>query len=204
MPQPRSLPLGRWLCLAALCFIAPATALGQTGRPADSTPINDRVINDQPVNDNQVIRALLDEVHLLRLVLEDKNTLASRLQIAIERIKLQQGTVAGLAKDLEETRSKIADLKVTTTRMTEFIKDLEIQIRNEMFPARRVELEKQLRMLKIELEALQQLQQRQQEREGVLNSQLQFEQARLRELNAKLDALEDEFDRPAPGSKPKK
>ncbi len=204
MPQPRSLTLGRWLCLAALCLIAPATTLAQNSRPADSAPINDRATNNQPVNDNQIIRALLDEVHLLRLVLESKNTTASRLQIAIERIKLQQGTVAGLTKDLEETRTKLAELKVTGMRMTEFTKDLEIQIRNQMFPSVRVELEKQLRMLKIELDALQTLQQRQQERETVLNAQLQMEQTKLRELNDKLDALEDEFDGPPRVNKPKK
>lgn len=203
MPQPRSLTLGRWLCLAALCCIAPATALAQTSKPAESAPAS-KPADPAPANDNQIIRALLEEVHLLRLVLENKNTTASRFQMAIERIKLQQGTVATLTKDLDETRNKLAELKISQTRMTEIIKDLEIQIRNEMFPSRRVELDRQVKMWKIELEATQTLQQRQQEREGVLNSQLQMEQAKLRELNEKLDALEEEFDGPRPVSKPKK
>src|SRR5437588_594522 len=132
MPQPRSLTLGRWLCLAALCFLVPATALAQTSKLTDSIPVNDK----DRVNDNQVVHALLEEVHLLRIALEGKNMTASRLQMVIERIKLQQETVNRLAKELEETRTKLAELKVTSMRMTEYTKDLEIQIRNEMFPAK--------------------------------------------------------------------
>lgn len=203
MPQPRSLILGRWLCLAALCLIAPATALAQTSKLTDSAPVNDKADKDK-ANENQIITALLEEVRLLRLALEGKNMTASRLQMAIERIKLQQETVNRLAKELEETRTKLADLKVMITRMTEYTKDMEIQIRNEMFPAKRVEMEKQLRMLKIEVEALQTLQQRQQEREVLLNMQLQTEQTKLRDLNDKLDALDDELDGLKPGNRTKK
>jgi len=203
MPQPRSLTLGRWLCLAALCLIAPATALAQTSKLTDSAPVNDKADKDK-ANENQIITALLEEVRLLRLALEGKNMTASRLQMAIERIKLQQETVNRLAKELEETRTKLADLKVMVTRMTEYTKDMEIQIRNEMFPAKRVEMEKQLRMLKIEVEALQTLQQRQLEREVLLNMQLQTEQTKLRDLNDKLDALDDELDGLKPGNRTKK
>src|SRR4051794_8817863 len=109
MPQPRSLTLGRWLCLAALCLIAPATALAQTSKLTNPAPVNDK--DKDKANENQIITALLEEVRLLRLALEGKNMTASRLQMAIERIKLQQETVIRLTKDLEETRTKLADLK---------------------------------------------------------------------------------------------
>src|SRR5438132_2186726 len=107
MAQLRSLTLGCWLCFAALCFLAPATTLAQTSKLSDSAPVSDKA------NDNQVVHALLEEVHLLRIVLEEKNTTVSRIQIAIERIKLQQETVIRLTKDLEETRAQLAQLKVT-------------------------------------------------------------------------------------------
>ena len=190
MSQSKSLTPARWLCLATFCLIVPATAFAQSSKTTEAVSSND----------NAIIRVLLDEVHLLRLALEQKNTTSSRLQVLVERVRLQQEMVSRQIKDLDEVRNKLVELKISQLRTTDAIKELEAQFRSESFPIRRAELDKQIKALKAEQEPFQQRQQRLQEQETQMASQLQIEQAKLRDLNDRLDALEQEFD-PLPSKK---
>src|SRR5216684_8460627 len=57
-----------------------------------------------PASDVQTLQALLTEVHQLRLALERSTQIAPRIQIAVERLKLQQEQVARTAQQLDELR----------------------------------------------------------------------------------------------------
>src|SRR5579863_6289449 len=67
-------------------------SLGFTARAQNTSP------------DPQTLQALLTEVHQLRLALERSSQIAPRIQIAVERLKLQQDQVARTGRELEELR----------------------------------------------------------------------------------------------------
>ncbi|MBI1761874.1 MAG: hypothetical protein HYR56_10605 [Acidobacteria bacterium] len=148
------------------------------------------------------LNALLNEVHLLRLALQTTNTGAKRIQLAAERIRLQQERVDKVSRELEETRNQITLINADQKRLDEASKELEKQARQESFPARRAEIEKQMRILRVDLEPLSIRETRLKDRESQLMAQLSFEQAKLNELNGKLDELEREFDAAAALERP--
>jgi hypothetical protein len=66
---------------------------------------------EPPQEDRQVLRALLDEMRQLRLTLQRANAVNHRMQITVERLRLQQGRVDSIARSLENVRSRMTDLK---------------------------------------------------------------------------------------------
>lgn len=183
-------PLTFLLPAALACAVVCATPIAaQT--PATSSA---NTLETAALQETNALNALLSEVRLLRIVLQNTNAGAKRIQLAIERIRLQQERVDKLTRDLDETRNILAENKATQTRLNETLKEMERQIRQENFPVRRAELERQLRVTQIEIEPLGIRESRLKDRESQLMALLQYEQARLLEFNGKLDELEREFD----------
>src|SRR5713101_3329534 len=60
-----------------------------------------------PASDVQTLQALLTEVHQLRIALERSTQIAPRIQIAVERLKLQQEQVARVSRQLQDLRHEL-------------------------------------------------------------------------------------------------
>lgn len=176
------LPCFLWASLALL--VSCTTLAAQTAPPAE--PLS--------VQETTALNALLQEVRLLRIVLQNTNAGAKRIQLATERVRLQQERVDKVNRELEEARNQLAENKANQARLDETLRELERQIRQEGFPARRADLERQSRLTRIEAEPLGVREGRLKDRESQLLAQLQYEQSKLNELNGKLDELEREFD----------
>ncbi|MDQ3802578.1 MAG: hypothetical protein M3416_01815 [Acidobacteriota bacterium] len=69
------------------CFTNPPALLGQDRKNAESPK----------EGDGAVLRELPDEVRQLRLALQRSSAINHRLQVTLERIRLQQGRVDSLA-----------------------------------------------------------------------------------------------------------
>jgi predicted nucleic acid-binding Zn-ribbon protein len=188
----KNFALSSALGLAALCLLAPSAALAQDGQPPAPAQVDER----------QVLRALLNEVHQLRLALQQASLSGYRAQIAVERLRLQQERVERLSRELEDYRNQIAELKSHQSRLGEMLKELETQLNREADLVRRVEIDSQYKMLKFEMDQQAQREQRQREREAQLQAQLQAEQSKLGELNDRLDALEREIEGQQNADKP--
>lgn len=195
-------------CLSTHCLSVTALLLAACSHAAaqeTTTPATEtlpRPVVAANTAENGALNALLFEVRLLRLALQNVNTGSKRIQLAAERIRLQQERVDKLTRDLEETRNQLTQVNADQKRLTETIKEMERQARQEGFPARRAEIEKQARLLNIELEPFSVRETRLRDRESMLLGQLGYEQAKLNELNGKLDELEREFDAQAATEKP--
>jgi chromosome segregation ATPase len=186
------------LLWSAVILALGSHAQAQTSQPlATPTPLG-RLSADEA----SALRELLNEVHLLRIALQSTTVGGKRIQLAAERVRLQQERVDKAARDLEETRNQFADLKANQLRVGETLKELERQIRQEAFPARRAELEKQYRLSKIELDPLAERETRLKDREGQQMAFLAAEQNKLHELNEKLNEFEREFEEQAAAEKP--
>ena len=196
MPQLKGLPL---FCLFSmtLCFLFSTGPL--LGQPSNSQATQ--------ANGDQTTQALLNEVHELRLALQQNNLHAYRAQIYLERLREQQRRVNDLRGELNGIREQAAEIKSEQPHFNEMIKSIEGQMEKEQNPTRRTEMEMQVRMLKSQVERQGEREQRQRERETQLTSQLQVEDAKLSELGDRLDAIERDLekqlstDKPQPGGK---
>lgn len=170
----------RWLIAGfLLCFFLSASAQAQNTRPPD---------------DNRTIQSLLNEVRLLRQTLQRTGLNAYRSQIILDRLRARHEQVERLTRMLEEVRNEIEKTEATIPRFVERGKVMEKLIEQEADAKRRVELEFEQKEVtgaaeqyKISLERLR-------EREAQLSAQVRTEQAKLSDLEGRLDALEREIE----------
>lgn len=144
----------------------------------------------------QVLRTLLDEVRQLRLALQRSNALNHRVQITLERLRLQQGRVDSLTRSLENLRSRISDLKNARPQMEEQIKNAEEVMSRATEQNRREDIEHQLKEMKTRLASWSREDEQLREREAALSSELQIEQNKLNELHGQLENMLRQLDGP--------
>jgi predicted nucleic acid-binding Zn-ribbon protein len=172
--------------LMVVCFLATAIAWAQTGSPALSTPEGER----------QTLKALLDEVHQLRVALQRSSVNTARVQLAFERMRLQLGRVDALSRELEGVRSQLVNVRENRAQTAERIKDLEEQINQTADASRRAQMERQLNLTKQGVSSQSRREDQLRDRETQLGGQLQVEQSKLSELEGQLGNLERELSTP--------
>lgn len=143
-----------------------------------------------PAEDQRVIKALLDEVRLLRQAFQRLNLNAYRSQILVERIRAQNDKVARLTRAVEEARDELADTLVSMNQLNERVKATESIIEPEPNAKQRAQMEAELKYM---LDVHKQREQRAREREQRLAEQLRLEQGKLDDFESRLDALEREI-----------
>jgi len=144
--------------------------------------------------DSAVMQALLSEVHQLRLALERANTFGPRIQLLVERMKLQQDHVTRISSQLEGVRHELEKAQSDGARLAETLKNVESDVAQSTDPAERKHLGDQIRDLKSMVEQEQRLEQGARSQEADLNSRLQSEQATLDGLNDRLNQIERALD----------
>jgi len=183
----------------SLSVIGLLVILGCASFSNPSAPI--AAVNQSPQSDNgQPMQALLNEVRQLRLAIQRSNLNTYHAQVTLERLRLQQQRVDRLNEKLEKVRAELAEIRSHQARLPEDLKRVEDELAKETDPNRRRELEGIQQYLKRAPEHLVEMQ----EQEALLAGQLQPEQAKLNELNERLDALQKELevvDKPQPGGK---
>ena len=141
-------------------------------------------------SDTQVLQALLGEVRQLRISLERATIVSTRMQMALQRMRLQEERVTRVSQQLEETRKTIGEFESEKPRIAERIKDVEEHARQTADPMARGQMEADYKGMKTHLEQVNVLQEQRRAREGELASQLLAEQAKLNELNDRLNQME--------------
>jgi predicted nucleic acid-binding Zn-ribbon protein len=147
-------------------------------------------VRAQAPSDGQTIQTLLAEVHQLRLALERSTQIAPRIQIAVERLKLQQKQVARVAKQLDDLRCELDHSRAEQPKIQQRLERLSSAEASATDPQQHKDFETELSVCKIEAEQAEKSLQQMQAREGELASQFQVEQAKLTELNDRLDQIE--------------
>jgi len=161
----------------------------------------------QPAQSEQTMQALLSEAHQLRLAIQRANLNTYHAQITVERMKLQQQRVDRLSDQLNDIRHQLADTRKALSQKSTELRTVEMTNAQETNAAQRAEREVSIKAYKFEIEELNQKEQQQQGYETQLIAQLQIEQAKLNELNERLDTLQRELeaqmstDKPQPSGK---
>jgi predicted nucleic acid-binding Zn-ribbon protein len=129
------------------------------------------------------LETLLKEVHQLRLAPERSTQIAPRIQIAVERLKLQQEKVGRTAQQLDEVRREVDRGRLEQPKIQQRLQAIENETNQAADPAQRRHLEEATKEFRLEAEQREKSLQQMQAREGELTGQLQTEQNRLTELN---------------------
>lgn len=166
------------LLLPLICLFFSATVEAQNQKPNE---------NDQPV------KALLEEVRLLRQTLQRLNLGAYRSQVLVERIRAQNELIARLSRSLEDTRRELVEEQVSVSRFSERLKMIDNLLQQESDDKRKEQIEFELREAKGELDLHKQREQRARERDAQLSEQLRLEQAKLDDFEHRLDSLDREI-----------
>jgi len=135
---------------------------------------------------DQVLRDLLSEVHQLRMTLQRMESSSYRLQVTLERFRLQQALIARLSDDLNKVRSQINDVKSEQLMLK--VKKDEVESRVDKGLASDYEVA----AVQTGLEDMNRREKNLSEREAQLSADLNTERAKLDDINHRLDALERE------------
>lgn len=143
-----------------------------------------------PPSDSSLIQALLSEVHQLRVAIERSNTLSPRIQLAVERLKLQQQTVTHISDQLDSVRRDLERIQSNQAGAAEHVQTLESEINQTTDPNKRLEIERNLTAFKFEIEQMQKSVDAMKNRSTDLGMRLRSEQATLDGLNDHLNQIE--------------
>ena len=165
-----------------LAVLSTGSSLAQTGAAADAA----------------TLQSLLNEVRQLRLAIERTGALWPQMQIMLQRVQLQQQYVETLSRQLEQLRDQIARSANESAQLNSRVKESEIRAGQEQDARRRQQAEDEIKRLKAVIEQIAMRDRQQQDRESQLAGALQNEQAKLNDLNARLDAVERLLQAPPP------
>jgi chromosome segregation ATPase len=140
--------------------------------------------------ETRALQELVAEVRELRLAMERTNSISLRLQITFERIQLQQNQVSRISSQLESLRNAMVKSQADQKQAESDLTSVESRIDQEQNPNNQKELQGEQKYMKALVEERARIFQDQQTREGELASSLQAEQAKLNELQTRLDSLE--------------
>jgi predicted nucleic acid-binding Zn-ribbon protein len=143
-----------------------------------------------PASDDKTLQTLMSEVHQLRVALERSTQFAPRIQIAVERLKIQQEQVARVARQLDDWRRELDRNREHSQKVQQRLEQLSAAATSNTDLQHRKDFEAELSSFKLEAEQAEKSLQEMQVREAELANQLQSERAKLTDLNDRLDQIE--------------
>lgn len=171
--------LGKLIAVSFLSVLVVSTVSAQTEKPAE---------------ENQTLRTLLSEVRQLRKTMQTTGLNAYRGQLILERMRLANEQVERMAQKLETAREDVEKIERTVPSFEEKTKVMETALQQETDIATRAKLEFEIKQHKQQTERYKVLLTRAREREQQLSTDLRANQARLSELESRLDLLEREIE----------
>lgn len=163
--------------IVAIVLSAPHDNLAQTRTPLDAVSSKQE----------QVMQELLDEVHQLRLAMQQIGVNAYRGQVMIERLRLQHEQVDRLSRELDAVRNQVGEIRAVQLGSKDRLDEAEKQQEKGMLS------EAVVKITRATMEDFKRREQSLSERESQLSGELAIERANLADLNKRLDALEREM-----------
>lgn len=146
------------------------------------------------------LQALLGEVRLLRIALQQSAVVTPKIQMTLLRMQMQQEVVARTSKELELVRMQLTKAGTEESAMSGEVKRLQDEVNRAQEPGRRAELEGRFRAFQAMVEQQSLTSGEMRAKEADLSGRLRNEQMRLEELNEKLTALERQLEAVGSGS----
>jgi hypothetical protein len=147
--------------------------------------------SQSPPPDSQTLRALLEEVRLLRQDLKSTMVATQRVQIALYQLQLQDAAVGRAASRVEAAHAKLTELATMHKSQIELIGQMEHQRDQTQDLQQRKQIEEEyLPQLKKSVERIVLDEEQQQAKTSEAEGQLRAEQVKLDALHSLLDQLD--------------
>jgi len=154
-------------------------------------------LGQSTATESQGMQALVAEVRQLRKDLQTSNGYSLKAQILLSRLQFQEAAVARASEHLNDARGRLADTQRRRTEVAAWLKRLEESLDNsETSPADRKQAQLAIPGGKIQLENLTAEEPQRQTAEIDAEGQLRTEQAKLNDLEERVDRLEKALDNP--------
>jgi chromosome segregation ATPase len=186
MSRSRTLVFGYVVLILTFCYDSGRPIQAQTNQPVDPA---------QSIYD-KTLQQLLAEVRELRLAVQRATSSHTRVQMLIERLRLQQSTIDGVSRQMDMVRAQLADLRNAKPQIEQQIKETEELLERTTDPNGRLDMESNIKLTKARLARLAPEEERLRNREVTLENELNNLQAKLIDLNSQLDALFNEMKAP--------
>ena len=172
--------LPRTLTVALLCVALAIAAVGRAPAAQQAGSAS-----------NEFMGALLQEVHGLRMAMEQSAAIAPRVQLTLARLNIEEQRIAQLAAQFDRARQELTALSLSMAKTADALEDEEKGLQTTTADEkRRRELELGIVDLKQQLKAQTAAEQAARTRENDAAQALTIEQNRWTELNTRLDELE--------------
>ena len=165
----------RLAATAALLFVLASPVSAQTDPRGDA-----------------LLRALLEEMRLLRTTIQKNAAADIRARTMLERLRLQQETVRELQREVENRQSD-SEMRMEFEPFEEILAQTEARLKEATDPAMRQQIERELVGLKRRKEMEQRNRQRMEVRFRRQEQRLEEETARLRAIEDGLQRLEQQL-----------
>lgn len=169
-----------WLPIAGMLVAGTAVLAAQSPAPADGA-----------------IRELVAEVRALRHAVERTSTLSARSQALLGRVHLQENRLADLGRRLDDARERTRAAAAHETKLAADLAEMTRRVEGSSVDER-ANVDAMLREGRTQVKIAQdQVAQLRADEQAVLTALTQ-EQTRWSDYNARLEAIEEDFVRPAP------
>lgn len=136
------------------------------------------------------LSALLNEVHALRVAMEQQATITPRIQLATARLNIEEQRLEQLNQQVQQVRRELTDATLDGQKLSAEAADVESQLRSEKDEPQIKALNLELQDLKLKIQANGALQEQLRVRESDIARALDTEQVRWIDLNNQIDQLE--------------
>ena len=147
------------------------------------------VASGQAHRPDATLDELVVEVQALRAEMNQAASASIRAQLLVGRLQMEDQRIAGVVRELEGVQAELASTALMRAEAAAKLKTLEdaaLGATNDV----REEVEKQLNAVKSSAQQLDRRQQALKRRESLLAKELQEDQARWRQINARLENFE--------------
>ena len=180
--------------LISSCFLNQAQTRPQLQDPQTQTSPRERP------DESKLLTILINEVHQLRLALEQNNLLQHHSSVLLAHVRHQEDVIRETVTELRTLEKALVDLAEPSRydEQLDDLKDIEIRINRTTDPEIRLDLVQDYEGMKRRLDRAKQADKEQLERERELKpkltDKLREERDVLNEMNAQLDAFERDIE----------
>lgn len=153
---------------------------------AQAVPASEQTVQD-------LLAELVGEVRMLRNSLSQTSARQSRIQIEVERYRVQTDTVNLVASRLEDTRTELAATVDSVVQFSHQFESGQAELTMTTDLTRRLDLESAVKQATTNLEERRRQESQLREKEARLVDSLRVEEAKLATINSRLDAMEGQL-----------
>jgi chromosome segregation ATPase len=168
--------------IGSIFLVVPTIVAAQSAKPSE--PVRDE--------NTQVLKALLEEIHLLRQDLQRANSLSQRLVVTLEGIRIEQSHLDALTQSLETVERHLAEMAATRSGTERELKESEDRISEASGDAKSI-LDGQIKGMKSQLEAFAAQEDQARQRQVALSGEIETTKNNLADLNKRVDTMMREF-----------